>query len=176
MERVGQIFRKGLYKNIKAGISENSGTFLVTYTALSSRQMDDFRKNMKRLGAEVFVSKNRIARLALKELSFDGLADLLSGQTAFAWSNEDAVAISKALVGFAKDWEGFQVKGGLLDGLVLSRVDVQRLADLPPKEVLQAQLLATIIAPLTRLAGALNAKSRELLSILKQYSEKKGGS
>jgi len=176
MERVGQIFRKGLLKNIKAGISENSGTFLVTYSALSARQMDDFRKNMKRLGAEVLVSKNRIAKLALKELSYDKLADLLSGQTAFTWSNEDSAAISKALIKFAKDCEGFQVKGGVLDGAVLSLADVQRLADLPSKEVLQAQLLGTIIAPLTRLAGALNAKSRELLSILKQYSEKKGGS
>ena len=84
-------------------------------------------------------------------------------------------AVSKALFKFAEGCDGVQIRGGVLDGAVLTQTDIKRLADLPAKEVLQAQLLGTMIAPLTRLAGSLNAKTRDLLSILKQLSEKKGG-
>ena len=76
---------------------------------------------------------------------------------------------------FSKDLDNVNVQGGVLDGRTLNEGDVKRLSDLPPREVLLSTLLGTIQAPLTRLAGALNAKSRDLLSILKQYSEKKGG-
>jgi len=176
MEKVGRIFRKGLLKNVKQGLTDNQGTFVINYSSLTAAQTDRLRKTMKDLDVKVMVSKNRIARLALKEFEYDQLADaVVSGQTAFAWTNADAVAVSKALIKFASDCEGVQIQGGVLDGAVLYREDIKRLADLPAKEVLQAQLLATIIAPLTRLAGALNAKTKDLLSILKQLSEKKGG-
>lgn len=175
MEKVGRIFRKGLLKNVKQGFADNQGTFIISCSALTATQTDMLRKSMKDLNVKVLVSKNRIARLALKELEYEKLADNISGQTAFAWTNNDASAVSKALVKFAADYEGVQIRGGVLDGAVLYQHDVKKLADLPAKEVLQAQLLGTIIAPLTRLAGALNAKSRDLLSILKQLSEKKGG-
>lgn len=176
MEKVGQIFREGLLKNIKEGVSESQGTFVISYSSLTAAQMDELRKNMKDLGARIHVSKNRIAKLALRDLEYGDLADEIEEQMAFAWTNEDVASVSKALVKFEKDCENVQIKGGLLDGAILKKNDVKRLADLPSKEILQAQLLGTIIAPLTRLAGALNAKSRELLSILKQLSEKKGGS
>lgn len=176
MEKVGQIFRKGLLKSVKQGFEENNGTFILNCSALTAAQTDMLRKSMKDLNVRVLVSKNRIAKLALKELEYDQLVGDVCGQTAFAWTNHDAAAVSKALVKFAKGCEGVQLKGGVLDGAVLHSADVQRLADLPAKEVLQAQLLGTMIAPLTRFVGALNAKTRDLLSILKQFSEKKGGS
>lgn len=176
MGKVGQIFRQGLLNSVKNGITESQGTFVISYSSLAADQMDDFRKTMKDLGVKIYVSKNRIAKLALKELKYEDLAEDIKDQTAFAWTNEDAAAVSKALVEFEKSFESVEIKGGLLDGVILKQADIRRLADLPAKEVLQAQLLSTIIAPLTRLVGALNAKSRDLLSILKQLSEKKGGS
>jgi len=175
MGKVGEIFRKRLLSDVKAGISKNQGTFLISYSSLNAAQVDELRKNMKDIGVKIFVSKNRIAKLALKEMDCEELAEGIEAQTAFAWTNTDAAAVSKALIKFSEDIDTVQIKGGLLDGAVLRQADIKRLADLPSKEVLQAQLLGTIVAPLTRLAGALNAKSRDLLSILKQLSEKKGG-
>ena len=131
---------------------------------------------MKTKGAKVFVSKNRLAQIALKELEQENFANSITSQTAFIWSNEDAAAVSKSLVDFAKEIKGAVVQGGISDGAFLSKEQVQRLAALPPREVLLAQLLQTILSPITQLAGVLNAKSRDLLSILKQLSEKKGGS
>lgn len=176
MGKVGQIFRQGLLKSVKDGIVANQGTFVISYSSVTGAQMDELRQSMKDLGVKIYVSKNRIAKLALMDLEYQGLADGIKDQTAFAWTNNDVAAVSKALVKFEKDFQSVEIQGGVLDGAVLGQADVKRLADLPSKEVLQAQLLGTIIAPLTRLAGALNAKSRDLLSILKQLSEKKGGS
>lgn len=121
------------------------------------------------------VSKSRIAKLVFTELEHGSLAEQVSDQTALIWGNSDSVEISKVLMDFVKDCETAKVKGGLLDGRVLRDTDVKRLSDLPAKQVLQAMLLSTIQAPVTRILGVMNAKSRDLLSILKQLSEQKEG-
>lgn len=175
MERVGKIFRKGLSDGIKQGVENNSSVFVFSFSALSATKMNSLRKGLRKVGAKVVVSKNRVAKIALKEIQHEALGENVNGQTAFVFSDQDSVAVSKALLDFAKSCEGLLVQGGLLDGNILRKEDVKRLADLPPKEVLQAKLLGLISAPITRLYSALNAKSRELLSILKQLSEKKEG-
>jgi len=177
VEKVGKILRNRLVNNVKAGIEENNNIFVVKYSQLSSSQMDSFRKSLSKLGANVRVAKNRLAKIALEDAEQKGLAQQIEGQTAFVWSNEDSVTLAKAIMDFVKDSGGekVEVKGGILDKAFLKSTDVKKLAELPAKEVLQAQLLQMMLAPLTRFAGCLNAKSRDLLSILKQLSEKKEG-
>lgn len=176
MERVGKIFRKGLSDSVKQGVEKNTSVFLLSFSAISSSKMDSLRKGLRKVGAKVVVSKNRVAKIALKELNQEALGEYVKGQTAFVFSDKDSVVVSKALIDFMKGCEGLLVQGGLLDGSLLNKEDVRRLADLPAKEVLQAQLLGMISAPITRLYNVLNGKSRDLLSIMKQLSEKKGGS
>jgi len=175
MKRVGQLFREKLVNEIKDGFNNHSSIFLLSYSQLSGQDINDFRKNLNKAGANVCASKNTIARLALKDVRQESLAEKISGQTAFVWSNEDSAAVSKILIDFEKEFEGVIVQGGLLDGKILDQSDIKRLSDLPSREVLLSQLLGTIQAPLTRLIGAFNAKSRDLLSILKQLGEQKGG-
>jgi len=175
MERVGQVIRKTLVTNIREGLESNKAVFLLNYSAISSLKMSNLRKELKGLGASVQVTKNRLAKIALKELDREELSKGIGGQIAFVWSDEDSAAISRALKNFSKECEGLVVRGGILDGNLLSANDIQRLADLPSRDVLLSQLLATIQSPVSRLLGAFNAKSRDLLSILKQLSEKKEG-
>jgi large subunit ribosomal protein L10 len=175
MEKVGKFFRQTLVSGIKERVQKNSNTFLLSFTGVSSAKLGRLRKDLKRIGAQVFVSKNRIAKIALKELNQETLAEKIKGQTAFICSNSDSATISKTLIKFAKDSEGILVQGGLLEGAVLGKDDVKRLSDLPSREILLSQVLMMIMSPLNRLGGALNAKSRDLLSIMKQLSEKKGG-
>ena len=175
MEKVGKVLRASLRKGIKDGIEANQAVFLLNYSAISSAEMGTLRKNLSKVGAKVHVPQNRIAKLVLKELKNDDLADKIKGQTAFVWTNSDAASVSKTLIKFSDQNKNVVISGGLLDGVVLAGSDVKRLSDLPSKEVLQAQLLQVLLAPMTRFAGILNAKSRDLLSILKQYGEKKGG-
>lgn len=176
MKRVGELFRENLLSQVKNGVASRESTFVFSYTGVSSGQLNDLRKSLKKKKSDVYVSKKAIARLALKELKYDPLAERLNGQTAFVWSDEDSVEVSKTLLNFAKQYQGISIQGGVLNGAVLDGEDVKRLSELPSREVLLAQLLATMQAPLTRFAFILNSKSRDLLSILKQLSEKKGGS
>ena len=175
MKRIGQIVRDRLVDRIKQGVDQNKSVFLISYSKVSGPRINDLRKNLKAIGAQVCVSKNAIAVLALKQLKQDNLAERISGQTAIIWSNADSVEVSKVLIKFIKDLENVRLQGGLLEGTILEKQDIKKLSELPSREVLLAMLLGTLQAPLSRLAGALNAKTRDLLSILKQLSERKGG-
>lgn len=176
MTKVGQVYRQTLVNRIKDSIDKNNNVFVISYSKLSGPQVNDLRKNLKKIGANVFVAKNTLARVALKDLKHDSLADRVSGQMAFIYSSSDSAEVSKLLIKFTKDFESLKLQGGLLEGRMVEQSDIKRLSDLPSREVLLATLLATIQSPLTRLASALNAKTYDLLSILKQLSEKKGGS
>lgn len=173
--KVGQIFRDKLVNRIKGKVEDNANVFLLSFSQLTGAQTSELRKSLKQAGADVYVAKNAIARKALSDLNKPELAESIVGQMAFVWGNADSVEISKILVKHAKEYEQLTVQAGLLENTFLKKEDVQRLADLPSKAVLLATLLGTIQAPVSRLLNALNAKSRDLLSILKQLSEKKGG-
>jgi large subunit ribosomal protein L10 len=175
MKKVGRLYRECLVEQLKGGVAGNDNVFLLSYSRVSGLQMGDLRKNLKQTGADVCAAKNSVARLALKEMEYEELADKISGQTALVWGGADSVEVSKILFKCAEESENIVVRGGLLQGRVLGQDDVKKLSELPPREVLLAALLSVIQSPLTRLAGALNAKTRDLLSILKQLSEKKGG-
>lgn len=175
-EKVGKIFRKILVDTIKDGVENNDSTFLLSYSSVSAIEMDGLRKGLKPTGASVYIAKNRLARIALRQVKQEKFAQNIEGQTAFVWGGGDSVAVSKVLMKFIKECKGVTIKGGLLEGAILEKEDVQRMSELPSREVLLAQLLQVILSPLTRLAGIMNSKSRDLLSILKQLSEKKGGS
>jgi large subunit ribosomal protein L10 len=171
MIKVGTLYRQKMADSVKSGVSEKASTFVVSYRGISSAKMNILRKDLKRKKAQVLVSKTSVARIALKEAKQDDLAGRIEGQLALILSNADASEVSKVLVKFAKDYEGFIVRGGVLDGAFLTEDEVKTLSDLPSREVLLAKLLGTMSAPLSRFAGALNGKTRALISILKQKSD-----
>ncbi len=173
LKKAGHIVRDSFLNHVKDGVNKRRNIFLISYTKVSSGKMDDFRKILHRAGAEVYVSKNTIAERALRELKFERLAERIKGQTAFILSDADTVEISKALTKFVKTCDGILVQGGLLQGEVLEKKDVERLSELPAREVLIATLLGTLQSPIVRFASALNSKTYDLLNVLKQVSEQK---
>ena len=175
MKKVGRIFRESMVMHIREGVQNRNSAFLVSYTKISGPQMNSIRKGLRAVGADLYVSRNSIVELALKDLNFNKLSERIKGQTAFVLTNADSVEVSKTLIKFTKECEGLVIQGGLLEGAILEKTDIQRLSDLPSRTVLLTMLLRTLNAPMTRLARALNGKTRDLLSILKQLSEKKGG-
>jgi large subunit ribosomal protein L10 len=174
MIKVGTLYRQRMATAVKEGVESKSNTFVVSYRGISSAKMNVLRKDLKRKKAEVLVSKTSVARHALKQAKQDDLAGTIDGQMALILSNADASEVSKVLVNFAKSYEGFTVRGGILDGAFLTEAEVKTLSDLPSREVLLAKLLGTMAAPISRFAGALNGKTRDLMSILQQKSEKGG--
>ncbi len=172
MKRVGQIYREDFVSKIKEGIGNNNA-FLLSHSNVAGNQLSDFRKTLKASGARMNASKNSLVRIALKDLKFDALADKVERQTSVVWSDKDAVELAKILVKFEESLDEVKIQGGIVEGGVLEPVDIKRLSDLPSREVLLSQLFAAIQSPLTRFATALNAKTRELLSVLKQLADKK---
>lgn len=174
MIKVGEILRKQMSSSITQGVSSKGNTFVVSFRGVSSAKMNVLRKDLKRNKADVLVAKTSVSRIALKEAKFEALSNYVDGQTALVLSDSDASEISKILVKFAKDAEGFLVQGGVLNGDVLSPDQIKTLSDLPSRDALLAKLMGTMSAPATRFAAALNAKTKDFMSILKQKSEKGG--
>ena len=175
MKPVGRIYRENLVGYVKERVEKRKTTFLLNYSKVSASQMNDLRKHMRKVGAEVFISKNSLARLAFKEVSSQELLEGIDGQTAFIWSDSDSVDVSKAVVKFIKEVQGILLRGGLLEGKYLTKSDLEQLSELPSRIVLLGMLLQTMQSPLHRLIGILSQRPRDLLSILKQYSERKEG-
>jgi large subunit ribosomal protein L10 len=171
MMKVGTLFRQRMASSVKEGVSKKTSTFVVSYRGISSAKMNILRKDLKRKKAQVLVSKTSVARIALKEAKYEDLAGHIEGQMALVLSNADASEVSKVLIKFAKDYTGFIVRGGMLDGVFLTQEQIKTLSDLPSREVLLAKFLATCAAPLTRFSSSLNAKTRDMISILKQKSD-----
>ncbi len=171
----GRLIRESLLKDLERELGGGENVFLLSFVSVPARRMDGLRRDLKACGAKARVFKNRLARLALEDLDHSDLARLVRQQTIFVWGGEDAAVVCKTLQKFAEEADGVSVQGGLLQGRYAGKQDVDRLAQLPSKDVLRAQLLATILSPVTRFAGILNSKTRDLLSILKQLGEQKGG-
>jgi large subunit ribosomal protein L10 len=143
-------------------VTRNSG--------LTVAEVTDLRRRMRAAGAQFKVAKNRLALRALDGTQFDGIAKLLKGPTALAWSS-DPVAVAKAAVEFAKTNEKLVVLGGALGSRTLDAAGIRALAELPSLETLRAQLLGLINAPATRLAGVLQAPAGQLARVFGAYAK-----
>lgn len=131
-------------------LADNKGLTVAESTRL--------RRELREAGVEFKVAKNTLIRIAARELQIEGLDPLLNGPTTLAFSYQDEVTAAKKLKEFiGRDRNPkLEVKGGLLEGRVLDAAGVQALADLPPKEVLVAQVIAGVQAPLAGVVGAVN--------------------
>ena len=175
MIKIGKLYREKMIGTIKDGIAKEKTSLLVNYTKIPSGDISRLRKTLRQKKAKMYSSRNSLVKVALKGTEYVVLAENLNGQTAFVWTSDDPVEIAKILVKFSEKNEAFVICGGILDKGLLKKDDIKRFSELPAKEVLVAQLLGTLQAPMIRLARALNGKTTELILILKQLSEKRGG-
>jgi large subunit ribosomal protein L10 len=138
---------------------------------LTVAEATDLRRRMRAAGASYKVAKNRLATLALDGTQFDGIAPLMKGPTALAWS-KDPVAVAKAAVEFARTNDKFVVLGGALGTQTLDAAGVKALSELPSLDQLRAKLLGMIQTPGTRIAGILQAPGGQLARVLAAYAKK----
>ncbi len=138
------------------------------YRGLTNAQLVELRAKLRGSGARLTVVKNTLTRRAAEEAGTDALLALLEGPTAIAFveADGDAVAVAKALADAAKDTKVLALRGGILSGQSLSGADVEELAKLPAPDVVKAQLVGAIVAPLTQLAALIAAPLRDLVGLL----------
>ena len=131
------------------------------------------RKELREHGVDYKVYKNTMLKRAFDATGNEAANDLLVGPTVVAFGIEDAVQPAKILNDFAEDNDRLEIKGGLLDGRIVSVDEVKELAKLPSREVLIAQLLGGLNAPIQGLATVLSGNIRGLAVALNQIREKK---
>ena len=146
---------------------------VVDYKGITVADDTKMRAELRAAGVEYAVVKNTLLRLAVKEAGLEGLEDVLKGTSAIALSNEDPVVAAKILSKYADDKATpFSIKAGYVDGSVLNADGVNALAKLPSKEVLIAQTLGGLNAPISGFVNVLNANLRGLVIALNAIAEK----
>lgn len=135
---------------------ESNGAVLTEYRGLSVKQLQELRRS---LGESVSytVAKNTLTKIAAKDAGIELDDSLLTGPTAIAFINGDPVEAAKSLRDFAKDNKPLVIKGGFLDGKVVSADEIKKMADLESREVLLAKLAGGLKANLSKAAALFNA-------------------
>lgn len=165
--------KQKIVQDIEERLNAASLIVFTDYRGLNVEEMSDLRNRLRVPGVEYRVLKNTMTRFALKNIGFQNVADQLVGPSAVLFSNEDVVGPAKTLFDFAKEHPNLEVKFGILEGQPVSADKVKALADLPPREVLIAQVVGTMQAPITSFVRVLNANLTGLVRALDQVREKK---
>jgi large subunit ribosomal protein L10 len=148
---------------------KSTETLLVAdYRGLTMPQIDELRGKLLEHGARFAVVKNTLTRRAAEAAGTDALLALLEGPTAIAFleSDGDPVAVAKALVDAARETRVLELRGGMLEGRPVEPGEIESLAKLPPADVLRAQVLGAIAAPLTGIVGLFTAPLQDLYGLL----------
>jgi large subunit ribosomal protein L10 len=151
--------------------ADTSFVLVAQNKGLTVADVSDLRRRMRGAGATYKVAKNRLATLALDGTRFQGIAPLLKGPTALAWS-KDPVAVAKTAVEFAKGNDKFVILGGALGPQTLNLEGVKALSELPSLDALRAQLLGLLQTPATRIAGVLQAPGGQLARVFAAYAKR----
>jgi large subunit ribosomal protein L10 len=143
------------------------------YRGLTMPQIDALRTKLIENGARFTVVKNTLTRRAAEAAGADALLALLEGPSAIAFveSDGDAVAVAKALADSARDTKVLEIRGGVMQGRVITGDDVDQLAKLPPLDVLRGQVIGAVIAPLNAIAGLINAPLQNLYGLIEARIE-----
>ena len=142
-------------------VFSNAESVVITeYLGLTVAEADELRNKVRDAGASLRVTKNRIARLAVKDTKFEGLADLFKGPVAMAYAN-DPIAACKACVEFAKNNEKLVIIGGALSDKALTLDEIKELAAIPSMDELRAKLVGLLQAPAAKLARVTKAYSEK---------------
>lgn len=153
---------------------DGSGALILTdYRGLSVSEITDLRRKLRQAGAEYKVVKNTLFRLAAGNLVEQGMAEMLEGPTAIAFVQSEPIAPAKTIVDFMVEHKTLQMKGGYFEGSVLSADQMKALSKIPPKEVLLAQAVGAIQAPISGFVGTLQGLLSGLVYTLQAVSEKK---
>lgn len=152
-----------------------AASVVTEYRGLTVGELAQLRRSLTAVGGDYKVFKNTLVRRAIDGSTHAPLQDLLTGPTAIAFVHGDVSAVAKALRDFSRTNAHLVVKGGLLDGTLLSPAQLGALADLPSREVLLARLAGAIQAPLAQFAGLVQALPRNLAYGLKALVDQRGG-
>jgi len=169
--------KKMMIDEVRTELDSSVGTVVLGLSGLNVTDTVALRKGFREKQVRIRVVRNSLARHALKELGLEALEPHLDGPTAFAYAREDSLAAPKVAAEWAKKNKKVTVRGGVVDGRVISPAEVVRLAKVPGRKELLATLCGLIQSPLRTFAGLVTAPMTDLARLvhaLKAEREKSG--
>lgn len=160
--------------DVRQRLTSSSAALLTEYRGLKVKELAALRRTVREAGGEYKIYKNTLVRLAVRDVGLDELNDMLTGPTAIAFVEGDAVLVAKSLREFARTNPNLVIKGGVLGTSVLSAADAGALADVAPREQLLAQFAGALAAPMQKMAGLLAALPRNFAYGLKALIDQRG--
>ena len=164
--------KKRIVADLAAQLKVACAGVLVDYRGVTVDDDTKLRRELRGAGIHYAVIKNTLLTRAVEDAGLTELQQQLTGTTALALSDDDHVAAARVLCGFAEKHEKFKVKAGFIDGQVIDDKEVVNLSQLPAREVLVAQVLGGLNAPIAGFANVLNGTLRGLVCALSAIAEK----
>lgn len=153
--------KQALVANLTDRLSNSVAGVVVSYKGITVEDDTALRRKMREAGVTYTVVKNTMLRRAAENTGLSDLDPVLEGTTALATSDNDHVAAAKILHEYAKSHENFTLKGGYLDGKVLSMEELTELAQIPSREVLLAKVVGGLNATICKLVYVLDAIAKK---------------
>ena len=141
---------------LAAKIKEAKLVLLTDYRGINVEDVTNLRTTLRNANAEYKVIKNNITKRALAEAGIEGLEDKLEGPTAVIMTDGDYLEPTKAIYKFSKDNDFYKIKGGVIEGKVMTTEEIVTLAKLPSKETLLSMLAGALLGNISKLAVALD--------------------
>ncbi|MDP8903721.1 MAG: 50S ribosomal protein L10 [Chloroflexota bacterium] len=165
--------KKATVAELTAELAQGGAAIVADYRGLSVADLTAIRRNLRAQGIRYRVVKNRLARIAAREAGRSELTELLDGPTGLAMGGDDEVVLARTFLDAVRPYRVVVVRGGIIGERRIDGESVTRLASLPPRGVLLAQLAGGIASPLSGLASVISAPLRNLGYALQQVHAQK---
>ncbi|MBN2442026.1 MAG: 50S ribosomal protein L10 [Spirochaetales bacterium] len=167
-----QQYKTDAVNAIKKSIETYSDFILTDFRGLNVEKITELRNKLKSQDSILKIVKNNFTRIALSDIKYPDISNILFGPTALALIKNDSGQVARILFDYAKS-ESISVKGGIIDGRVMSRDDVEALSKLPGKNQLISMLMSAMTGPVRNMMYAMNGVTQKLVRTLKAVEEKK---
>src|SRR6266705_3157914 len=168
--------KASIVSELSEALKRSPFVLVTDYRGMRVADFGELRNRLAPARAEVHVVKNNFLKLAMADSGFPEVGDQFVGQTAVVTGEKDVAPVAKIFKTFATEFKIAALKIGFVDRTVLSTAELETLAELPPRETLQAQLLGLLLSPATRLVRMLNEPGAALARLLNAKAEKEGAS
>ena len=163
-----------IVSELSEALKRSTFVLVTDYRGMKVSSFSELRSRLTPTHAEGHVVKNSFLKLAMADSGFPEVADQLAGQTAVVTGEADVAPVAKIFKSFANEFKLAALRVGFVDRAVLSTAELETLADLPSREILQAQLLGLLLSPATRLVRLFNEPGAALARLLNAKAEKEG--
>ena len=163
--------KKDFVEKLKEELNSSSSVIVAHYSGITVDEAEQLRKDMRDNGAKFKVTKNRLTKLALEDTQFKNIADLFTGPTAIAYS-DDPVAPAKVAVNFEKKFENFKIIGGGFDGEKIDNTKINFLATLPSMDELRGKIVGLLSAPAQKIASIVKEPAGKMARMMSAQSNK----